>query len=506
MSNYGATPPPGTYQNASQQGYNPQQQQQGHQPGHGHKSGGAFGQMMTLGQQAVTTSKPMLDKLGKTISSKLGSKPAPGPPQHLQSYQNYQQHNAPQGQSQGHQQTPNQAYSSPQPQQQQWQQPQQQTPPAPNMYNAAQPSPYQQQANYGTPASAHSNQTNYFAQQNVPPTSQSPNIPPPPNTQPPSMSQQASHTPTFHTPSFGLEQQGQQGQPISGQFPGQYQQEQNSQYGGQQTGVISGVTTPNYGQTQPPMYQQNTDTPHVPPPSSGLAAQMGQQSQWGYPPEKTGLHNVTQQQYQPASSPSFQQPDQQQQPIQQPQQQQQQQHWNPMSPMSPQGQAPSPAPYPPVSPPPPQQQMNLPPPAQPPTPASQHITPASAPTEFIAELPADMGNLQLADPPHAPAPQAAQYKAYSPSPQNAPSPTKGFSVPRRAMSASSIPFADPWRWADPTTDQPTREFFVMADLLFDALDRKFEPRNTGLLEAPKVLASWIDTTNDARRKCGTTVC
>lgn len=149
--------------------------------------------------------------------------------------------------------------------------------------------------------------------------------------------------------------------------------------------------------------------------------------------------------------------------------------------------------------------MHIPPPAQPPTPTSQVITPASAPTEFIAELPADMGNLKLADPPQASAPQPAQYKAYSPSPQNASSPAKGFSVPRRAMSASSIPFADPWRWSDPTTDQPTREFFVVADLLFDALDRKFEPRNTGLLEAPKVLASWIDTTDDARRKCGTAV-
>lgn len=40
------------------------------------------------------------------------------------------------------------------------------------------------------------------------------------------------------------------------------------------------------------------------------------------------------------------------------------------------------------------------------------------------------------------------------------------------------------------TELPTREFYIIADLLFDAIDRKFEPQNTGLLEASKILQSW----------------
>ena len=58
------------------------------------------------------------------------------------------------------------------------------------------------------------------------------------------------------------------------------------------------------------------------------------------------------------------------------------------------------------------------------------------------------------------------------------------------MSTSSLPLADPWRFADPTTELPTREFYIIADLVFDGIDRKFEPQNTGLLEASKVLESW----------------
>lgn len=65
---------------------------------------------------------------------------------------------------------------------------------------------------------------------------------------------------------------------------------------------------------------------------------------------------------------------------------------------------------------------------------------------------------------------------------------------------SNVPYADPWRFADPLTELPTREFYVLADLLYDALDRKFEPQNTGLLEASKILKSWIDLTEDAIRK------
>jgi hypothetical protein len=54
----------------------------------------------------------------------------------------------------------------------------------------------------------------------------------------------------------------------------------------------------------------------------------------------------------------------------------------------------------------------------------------------------------------------------------------------------SAPLADPWRIADPATEQPTREFFIIADLLFDGLDRKCEPQNTGILEASKILQTW----------------
>lgn len=54
----------------------------------------------------------------------------------------------------------------------------------------------------------------------------------------------------------------------------------------------------------------------------------------------------------------------------------------------------------------------------------------------------------------------------------------------------SAPLADPWRIADPVTEQPTREFFIIADLLFDGLDRNCQPPNTGMLEASKILQTW----------------
>jgi hypothetical protein len=68
------------------------------------------------------------------------------------------------------------------------------------------------------------------------------------------------------------------------------------------------------------------------------------------------------------------------------------------------------------------------------------------------------------------------------------------------VSQSSLPLADPWRFADLITEQPTREFYILADLIFDALDRKFEPQNTGLLEAPKILKSWTELTQEAHRR------
>lgn len=59
-----------------------------------------------------------------------------------------------------------------------------------------------------------------------------------------------------------------------------------------------------------------------------------------------------------------------------------------------------------------------------------------------------------------------------------------------------------WRLADAATESPTDEFYVLADLLFDALDAKFEPRNTGLLEGPKVMGSGLmKLSDDEKREC-----
>jgi hypothetical protein len=114
--------------------------------------------------------------------------------------------------------------------------------------------------------------------------------------------------------------------------------------------------------------------------------------------------------------------------------------------------------------------------------------PSSAPqrTEFIAELPADLG----AAPPAVNAsakpgkPQPQQYQAYNQNVQDAQAQSRpqSFIVPRRAIStssASTLISKGPWRIADPSTEQPTPEFFAIADLLFDGLDRNCEPKNTG---------------------------
>lgn len=140
---------------------------------------------------------------------------------------------------------------------------------------------------------------------------------------------------------------------------------------------------------------------------------------------------------------------------------------------------------------------------QPPNPVPLPAPTQPAPTEFIAELPADMGNLSLTgsktQSPDAANP-SSQYQAYHPSGQQTAPPLPSFNIPRRSLSASNIPLADPWRFVDPATETPTREFYILADLLFDSLDRKFEPKNTGLLEAPKALASWVKLPEDAKRK------
>lgn len=487
-------PPPGAYTppNPGTQGQNAQQQPQGHppgtpnngQPGHGSKPGGAFGQMMN---QAVTTGKPMLNKLGKTISSKLGGKPPAGPPQHLQSYQSYQEHNQPpvfQQQSQNY---------SPQPQQRPWQPPQQPPQPQPpNTYTPPQQSPFQQTSNYATPASGHSGQGNYFPTQNA-------------------------QTPNAHAPqaqfnqagNIGTEQQGQFGQPQGqprGQFQqdpqaqgqymgqqqgqphGQFQQDQQSQnqyMGQQQTGVTAGM--PGSGYPQQSQGSHMADVSPIMAPNKPVA-----QPQWGASPGPEQQPAGVPQPYQTVPSP----------PIQHDQQQQ----WNPMSPISPHGHSPIPPAS--VSPPPTQQmfvQPQAPPTAtaqstQPPTPSPHHAVPPSAPNEFIAELPADMGNLSLGEAKQQgtnPSAQPGQYQAYQPPGGQSSSPSNRFSVPRRAVSTSSLPLADPWRFADPVTEQPTREFYILADLLFDSLDRNFEPKNSGLLEGPKILGSWIELTQDA---------
>jgi hypothetical protein len=505
MSNYGSVPPPGPYTapGASTPSFNPQQQQS-HPPGapnqahsgHTHKSGG-LGQMMN---QAVTTGKPMLNKLGKTISSKLGGKQAAGgPPAHLQSYANYQQHQGQgqvqqtQTQPQGYQQQqPGQTYS-PQPPQQQWQPPQQpqQAPPQAHNAYAPQQSPYQQ-SNYATPASGHSGQSNYF------PAQQPPGPPPgAPNYNPTAMSAPGSGGPSDqHT----YTQQGQQGMP-QGQYQ-QHQQFQIGQYSDQQTGTIGTTPSPGYFQNTQVSHMGDV-SPEIPPNKPAM------QPQWAPPSgsEQLPPPGSQQQVHSPmppppqAYGPGAPQPPYQSVPT--PPVPHDQQQWNPASPVSPQSHGAAPPVS--VSPSPHQTHAQPQPPSaasapvqtiQPLSPAPHHAVPEAGPTEFIAELPADMGNLNLG----GSKPSGGQYQAYHPQGEQAASPTNRFSVARRAVSSSSLPLADPWRFADPMTEQPTREFYILADLLFDALDRKFEPQNTGLLEAPKVLRSWMELTQDAHRK------
>lgn len=89
-----------------------------------------------------------------------------------------------------------------------------------------------------------------------------------------------------------------------------------------------------------------------------------------------------------------------------------------------------------------------------------------------------------------PQPARSPYQALQPAPnQSLPGP-QGFRIPRRAISTSGQPVPDQWRIWDPATEQPTSEFFTFADLVFDALDSKYEPKNTGLLEACKIVASF----------------
>ena len=450
------------------------------------KGGGTFGQMMNQRlEQAVTTGKPMLNKLGKTISSKLGNKPSGGPPQHLQSYQSYQTHFGQQGQNQPYQQPQGQAFS-PQPQQQQWAPPQQQPPPqAPNAYPPSQPSPYQH-STYSTPASGHSGQSNYFPSQTTQaPTTQS-HTPQSPLTTTGHNSWQngqgggiAEHTQTH---GYNGQNQAQPGQP---QAPVLQPTQESSQYAGQQMGVVGGYNA-----------VQHTPPPHTSSMSLGIPAQ-AMQPQWEQAGngQQSGSQTHPPQQNTTAASPP-------------PHSQQQ---WNSPSSGGAYGQGQSPMTAHSVSPPPTQPMTAAPQvPSNKPVQSSQSSTPAphqsgySAPHEFIAELPADLGNLTIAESKpkeKEPSVSGSQYQAFHPSLSPTGSPSPGFTIPRRSFSVSTIPLADPWRFADAITEVPTREFYILADLLFDALDRKFEPKNTGLLEAPKIIGSWVKLTEDACREC-----
>lgn len=513
MSHYNNMPPPGAYvppaqtqNNPSPQGYGAHQQQQGYQQsqaataykpstqGYGQPSqsqrgtgGGTFGQMMN---QAVTTGKPMLNKLSKTISSKLGSKPSTvGAPQHLQSYQNYQQHYGQQAQAQTQTQPQSQTFN---PHAQQTQQQ-----PQPPIAYTAQQSPNPQHYGQG--------QNNYHAQ----PTSPTPPTPYAQASSQPQQQQQTGYNNAQYNQGDGVggEQQAQlqqgqhqgqtsqaQTQAAHNQNQGQYQhQPLQAQYTGQQMGVIG-----SHQQFQ----QSNPQSPHIP--SASPHSPSPQQAQWqnSHPGSEQSLVSGYQQQQDTATQAQSYFPNTNAQT-------QNSQQWMPLSPTGSEGllnhvQQPSVSPPPPPnSSKPPVMPSVSPQQSQSSTPAPQTtVTRPEPPTEFIAELPADLGNLRLAETKPAgastapPPGQTSPYQAYQIS--NAPAPSSpGFTIPRRAVSISNVPYADPWRFADPLTELPTREFYVIADLLFDALDRKFEPQNTGMLEASKILRSWIDLTEDA---------
>lgn len=510
MSHYNNMPPPGAYvpptqtqNNPSPQNYGTQQQQQGYQQtqatptyqsstqGYGQPSqsqrgpGGTFGQMMN---QAVTTSKPMLNKLSKTISSKLGTKPsAAGMPQHLQSYQNYPQHYGQQ------MQPPTQAQSQTfNPHAQQSQQQSQ----APNAY-APQQSPHQQQ-NYVQ------GQTNYFAQQ-TPPTSQTPYNQPTPSPQQPQHTGYSDASYSHGSNAAGDQRPAQQGQASQAQTVAQGQAQNQAQYqhrplqaqyNGQEIGVLG--SSQHFQQSNPQSPHISTASPHSPSPpqSHWQASHSGSEQSLGFSYQQQSASKAQTQSYFPNANAQIQNNSSNQQ-------------WMPMSPTGSESSHSQVAPTS-ISPPPPTTSSN--PPAMPSvspqqsqssTPAPQTLTARpQAPKEFIAELPGDLGNLSFSETKpgvtaSASSPsQTSPYQAYSAPNTQAPS-SPGFTIARRAVSVSNAPYADPWRFADPLTELPTREFYVIADLLFDALDRKFEPQNTGMLEASKILRSWIDLTDDA---------
>ena len=391
--------------------------------------------------QHLTNGKPMLNKLGKSMSSLLGNSK---PPVHVvQSAQSYQSHH---GQQQQQQQGQGQiaaavATTSPQPQQQQWGQGQQHqrwsqghhpsssSPPPPPPAS----SPYQL-SSYFTSTPGHSGHAGYSPQQTQQaPVSQS--YTPPPSTTTSGYAPQHGHGQIGHSPYA----------PPVQELPGCYAV--------QESRVVAG--TPNHVGGIP-NHAANTP-PHM--------AVQSPQAQWG------------------SSIPATQdRPGPQQQPVYPsqhvvspvtPVSPEHQQHWNGMSAApNPYGSVHVQAPHHSTSPSPTQQGNTVPPP-----PVHHQAAPHFAPPTFAVELPADLGNLSLgsAEPPK----------------DNGRQPS---------LKASEVPQAGTWRVADPATERATDEFYVLADLLFDALDRQFEPRNTGLVEGSKLMGSCLLRLNEDEKR------
>jgi len=504
MSQYNHMPPPRPYVPPNQGAPAQQQVSQGSTPhqynttsygtsNQAQKGVGGFGQMMNQRlEQAVTTGKPMLNKLGNAISSKLGNKPTPGPPpQHLQNYHSHQNQYGQQNQAQTYQQPQGQSFSPPPPPQH-WGQP---PPPRPsNASPAAQQSPYQQ-PHHSTPNPGPSAQSNYFPQQtNHAPATQSYTPQSPVTTSGYNAlqySQGGSPGGQMQAQGYFGQAQAMHGHP-SASF--QTQNQVQSQHSGQQMGVVGG-----------PPGVQDMPSPHTSSVSPVAGAQPAQ-SQWGHPSGEQMSGVVSQPQadvwtkpFQPYSpTPS---------PLEQKEQKQQQlwNLWNGASPVNnpTQGQLQT---LPDAVNSPSTHHSN----AAPQIPSNKpvHSIPLpisplqdSGPTEFIAELPGDMGSLTLLESkPQSPGLGIAgpQYQAYRPSGSQTASPSAGHNSARQTPSGNNRPLAEPWGFANRTTETPTWEFYILADLLFDALDRKFEPRHTGLLEAPKMLGGWARLTEDAR--------
>lgn len=445
----------------------------------------AFGQMIN---QAVTTGKPVWQKFSKTVGQKLNKQSASSTHAASSSPDTYQPQQYQSNQQQ--QQIPPQAGTQPS----SWQ----------SSYSNTQQSPYPL-LNYTTPPPV---QNSYFPPQQQTQTPNQPQVPQqqqqqqqqqpmqPAFTQPPSNYNQ--YGSTEHNTSMGNSQgmpqqenttgtstMSQYAQNISPMLPPQpyptspfpsNPADQTNQWAPVDAGVtsVSPVNqnagppgtpqhAPTFTPTPPP---QAYSTAPIPPNNTEQAQQWGSVSSGVPPPVSPTNQNTTY----PASSSQYPTGDHQVPPI-----------GNLQNTQLIEG-AQSQMPFKPVN--------------------SQPDNTTTAPNEFIAELPADLGEL-TAGGPHQEAnalsnlPQSPpqQYQPYQPIQHSQQSqstqssqPPQPFTVPRRALSDTST--IGPWRVADPNTEEPTKEFFEIADLLYDGLDRNCEPKNTGILEATKILESW----------------